>query len=88
MTTIKERFALARLSLEGLSVGDALGGFFEMSSPTQLSHFITERVPPAGIWHFTDDTNMALSIYAVLRMHEHIDQDGNFDHTHTYGEKA
>lgn len=79
MTTPTEQLALARLSLEGLSVGDALGGFFELSSSSQPSHFITNRVPPSGEWRFTDDTNMALSIYAVLRTHGYVDQDALAD---------
>jgi len=65
----------ARLSLEGLSVADALGAFFEFSTSDRLSQFIVQRQVPKGTWRFTDDTNMALSVYAVLRIHQHIDQD-------------
>jgi ADP-ribosylglycohydrolase len=70
-----ERLRRARVALEGLSVGDALGGFFEFSNPSGLSHFVKTRKPPTGQWHFTDDTNMALSIYEMLRLHGEIEQD-------------
>jgi len=71
----QQRLERARLSLEGLSIGDALGGFFEMSNPRRLSHFVLDRKPPSGEWRFTDDTNMALSVFEVLRKHQHVDQD-------------
>lgn len=35
---------------------------------------IETRTPPRKMWRFTDDTNMALSIYEILRLHSHIDQ--------------
>lgn len=92
METANDRLALARLSLEGLSVGDALGGFFEMSSPNQPSHFVTNRQLPSGQWRFTDDTNMALSIYSTLRIHKHVEQDAlaksfiaHYDRSRGYG---
>lgn len=87
-----ERLALARQSLDGLSVGDALGGFFEMSHPQKLSHFVQHRQLPTVQWHFTDDTNMALSIYTILRTHQGIDQDAlvesfvtRYDRSRGYG---
>jgi ADP-ribosylglycohydrolase len=73
--TYGERLRRARIALEGLSVGDGLGGFFEFSNPRGLSHFVKTRKPPVGQWHFTDDTNMALSIYEILRLHSEIEQD-------------
>jgi hypothetical protein len=68
-----ERLARARASLEGLSVGDALGGFFE--GATRLPRAIATRTPLSAPWHYTDDTQMALSIVAVLRRANGIDQD-------------
>ena len=59
-----ERLNRACVALEGLSVGDSLGGFFEFSKP---SHFVQTRTLPSGMWRYTDDTNMALSIYQILR---------------------
>jgi ADP-ribosylglycohydrolase len=63
----------ARISLEGLSVADAMGGFFE--GATRLPHAVATRTPPSAPWHYTDDTQMALSIVAILRQHGAIDQD-------------
>lgn len=73
--------ARAHIALEGLSVGDALGGFIEGSHrPTSLV-WVRERKPPnVNEWHWTDDTNMALSIYATLRRVGHIDQDALAQH--------
>jgi ADP-ribosylglycohydrolase len=64
-------FAKARLSLEGLSVGDAFGElFFSLSpyttSPSQL---------PTLLWRWTDDTHMALSIVEILKTYGMIEQD-------------
>ena len=75
MVTHTERLERARLSLEGLSVGDALGGFLEGSNRAKTSIIWKNRQPPEIEWHYTDDTNMALSIYAILRQHETIKQD-------------
>jgi len=85
----EDRLTWARISLEGLSVGDALGGFFEFRS---LGDVIKTRKLPDVTWHFTDDTNMALSIYAILRRYQVIDQDKlavdfaqHFDRLRGYG---
>lgn len=64
----------ARLALSGLAIGDAIGGFFEFSHG-KISHFITSRKLPNGTWHWTDDTQMALSVFAVLRQCATLDQD-------------
>jgi ADP-ribosylglycohydrolase len=66
--------ARAQLALTGLAIGDAIGGFFEFSQG-KLSHHITSRTLPNGIWHWTDDTQMALSVFVVLRRYSKIDQD-------------
>ena len=72
----KERLDRAYQSLVGLSVGDALGGFFEGASIKRMASTVEKRlVPFVKPWHFTDDTNMALSIYEVLRKCGEIDQD-------------
>lgn len=68
-----ERMARARLSLAGLSVGDAFGEqFFE---PHNREVRMPRRQAPEGPWWYTDDTAMALSIVAVLNEHGRIDQD-------------
>ena len=67
----------ANQSLVGLSVGDALGGFFEFAyaESKRVERITSNRELPSPPWRFTDDTNMALSIYSVLRQVGHIDQD-------------
>jgi ADP-ribosylglycohydrolase len=68
-----ERLALCRDSLAGLSVGDALGAqyFVPGAAPTTLAagHL------PAGRWPWTDDTEMACSVVAVLDADADLDRD-------------
>jgi ADP-ribosylglycohydrolase len=64
----------AQISLEGLSVGDAFGEFF-LENPELIEEFAFEEQLPTALWPFTDDTNMALSIYEQLRLHQSIKQD-------------
>ena len=59
-----ERFARARLSLEGLSLGDAFGGMFFHEHAVEHSE---NRVLPAPPWDWTDDTLMAVSVVQNLR---------------------
>ncbi len=89
----QERLERAKIALEGLSLGDSLGGFFEFS--TGNSHFIRNRQVPQAEWRFTDDTNMALSIYSILRQFGEIRQDElaqsfaeHFDKLRGYGKGA
>jgi ADP-ribosylglycohydrolase len=87
MTIHDERLARARLSLEGLSVGDALGAFLELRRWTyDVPAMIRDRKVPEIEWHFTDDTNMALSIYAILRRYGKIEQDELAKHFAKYFE--
>jgi ADP-ribosylglycohydrolase len=67
-----DRLRRARLSLEGLSLGDARGGFYEGLSQSRAARLDLDRLP-GSIWHYTDDTNMALSIYANLRQHSAVE---------------
>jgi ADP-ribosylglycohydrolase len=62
----------AFLSLEGLSVGDSFGEYF--FNPSRMG-LISTRTLPEGIWHWTDDTHMAISIVEVLGDFGHIEQD-------------
>ncbi|GAB4521445.1 MAG: ADP-ribosylglycohydrolase family protein [Anaerolineae bacterium] len=87
----EERLRRARISLEGLSVADAAGGFFEFNSRV-AARALQTRLLPEVMWHYTDDTNMALSIFSILRQFGHIDQDAlardfanHFDRTRGYG---
>jgi ADP-ribosylglycohydrolase len=62
------------VSLDGLSIGDALGEMFAYrpgSAPARLR----QNDLPAGPWFHTDDTEMAISIAAVLKSHACVHQD-------------
>ena len=64
----------ARLSLDGLSVGDAFGERF--FGPTgEVVRRISRRELPDAPWTYTDDTEMALSIVEILEERGNIDQD-------------
>jgi len=67
------RLDLCYDSLAGLSVGDALGAQFFMAgrSVTELA----AGRPPAGVWEWTDDTEMACSVVAELRSRGEIESD-------------
>ncbi|WP_067722632.1 ADP-ribosylglycohydrolase family protein [Nocardia yamanashiensis] len=62
----------ARDSLEGLSVGDALGAQFFV--PGRSFPDLAAGRPPAPPWEWTDDTEMACSVYTELRTRGHIDR--------------
>ena len=64
----------ARLSLSGLSVGDAFGERF-FAPGDAAEQMIRLRALPAPPWRFTDDTVMALSIVEVLGQHACINQE-------------
>ena len=66
------RFERALASLRGLSVGDALGSQFFVPANYPL---LKRRELPPGPWQWTDDTEMACSVLAVLADHGRIDQD-------------
>jgi ADP-ribosylglycohydrolase len=69
-----DRIHRARLSLEGLSLGDSFGECFFL--PAALVHsLVEERMLPDPPWAYTDDTVMALSIVETLEMHGQIDRD-------------
>jgi ADP-ribosylglycohydrolase len=71
-TPAEERLGRALASLRGLAVGDALGSqyFVPVNLPLLKRHEV-----PAGDWQWTDDTEMACSVVAVLAAHGRIDQD-------------
>jgi ADP-ribosylglycohydrolase len=66
------RLQWARLSLLGLSVGDALG---EHCFGAQNTPWLKERRTPPGPWVFTDDTVMGISITDTLAEKWKIDPD-------------
>ncbi|AFU01324.1 ADP-ribosylglycohydrolase family protein [Nocardia brasiliensis] len=62
-----------RDSLDGLSVGDALGAQFFV--PGRSLSELRAGKPPSGPWQWTDDTEMACSVYTEIRERGHIDRD-------------
>ncbi len=66
--------ARARLSLDGLSIGDAFGQRFFVNDAVVVS-FIESRALPRDPWYWTDDTAMALSIVEVLTELGRVDSD-------------
>jgi ADP-ribosylglycohydrolase len=65
----------ARLSLEGLSVGDAFGERF-FGVDEHVAALVARRAMPGGrMWRYTDDTEMASSIVEQLAVAGAIDQD-------------
>jgi ADP-ribosylglycohydrolase len=62
----------ALASVRGLAVGDALGSQFFVPANYPL---LKRRELPPGPWQWTDDTEMACSVVAVLAAHQRIDQD-------------
>ncbi len=73
-TERQTRLARARLSLDGLSVGDAFGQRFFTHPPVALQ-MIALRALPRGPWAYTDDTEMALALYTTLAAHHRVDRD-------------
>jgi ADP-ribosylglycohydrolase len=69
---LHDRLQRAWLSLLGLSLGDALGSQFFIRA--NRHHLSAQSLPPAP-WQWTDDTEMACSIYRILAIHHAIDQD-------------
>ncbi|MEU5613085.1 ADP-ribosylglycohydrolase family protein [Streptomyces sparsogenes] len=67
-----DRFQRALRSLRGLAVGDALGSQFFVPANYPL---LGRRELPPDPWQWTDDTEMAGSVLAVLVAHGRIDQD-------------
>lgn len=72
LTCTADRRRRAYASLRGLAVGDALGSQFFV--PTNYPA-LKSGVPPLGDWRWTDDTEMACSVVAVLAEHGAINQD-------------
>ena len=60
-------------SLDGLSVGDALGAQFFVPG-TSFAALLAGRLPD-GPWPWTDDTEMACSVVAEVREDPGVDQD-------------
>ncbi|WP_199550586.1 ADP-ribosylglycohydrolase family protein [Streptomyces sp. N35] len=78
------RLGRALASLRGLAVGDALGSQYFVPENYPL---LKRREVPEGAWQWTDDTEMACSVVAVLARYQRIDQDAlaqSFAHHHDF----
>jgi len=82
----------ATASIIGLAVGDAFGS--QILLPGDHPAILERRLPP-GPWAWSDDTEMACSVYSVLDRHGRIDQDAlaasfteHFDTDRGYGSGA
>ncbi|MBZ6293503.1 ADP-ribosylglycohydrolase family protein [Streptomyces olivaceus] len=79
-----EPLGRALASLRGLSAGDALGSQFFVPANYPL---LGRRELPPGTWQWTDDTEMACSVVAVLAAHHRVDQEAlahSFAHHHDF----
>ena len=64
----------ARNSLRGLALGDGFGEqWFPRRNPAAADMIRDRRLPPAPVWHWTDDTAMALSVVRALELDGEID---------------
>ncbi|MBB1243572.1 ADP-ribosylglycohydrolase family protein [Streptomyces durbertensis] len=84
MTVDPVRHRRAMASLRGLSIGDALGSQFFVPTNYPLLH---RREAPPGSWQWTDDTEMAASVVAVLLERGAVHQDtlaASFAHRHDF----
>ncbi|MEK7951402.1 ADP-ribosylglycohydrolase family protein [Luteolibacter soli] len=74
-------------SIQGLSVGDALGQcFFSLQADLEERVLRGDYLPEAP-WHYTDDTEMSLSVLSMLLNLGRIDQDAlamSFAHGYSY----
>lgn len=71
-------------SLRGLAVADAIGACYFRPENQRLLH---ERELPPDPWYWTDDTEMACSVFSVLASHGTVDQDvlaGRFAEHHDF----
>lgn len=70
----KERLSRALASLDGLSVGDALGEMLSVCSRNARQAIEQGRLPGPHWWH-TDDTQMAMAVVEELSCHRGIAPD-------------
>jgi ADP-ribosylglycohydrolase len=70
------RVANAARSLHGLALGDAFGQQWFFYHGAELIERQLHRIAPEStLWHWTDDTAMALSVLRVLHLCDGVDQD-------------
>lgn len=69
------RLARAQRSLQGLSLGDALGQGFFLGSELAPEALVASRRLPPGPWRVSDDTVQAATLLDVLAATGRVDQD-------------
>lgn len=80
MNDTQERINLARISLEGLTIGDCFGetyfpGFAGFENKTiDIEEYIAKRELAVTDWFWTDDSQMAFSVFNNLRNFGEIEQ--------------
>ncbi|MYQ38525.1 ADP-ribosylglycohydrolase [Streptomyces sp. LamerLS-316] len=70
--------AAARRSLEALALGDVFGErWFPLFRPPRQAYaeVRARRTPHEPVWHWTDDTALALALQRVLDEYGHVEQD-------------
>ncbi|MFL6657745.1 MAG: ADP-ribosylglycohydrolase family protein [Massilia sp.] len=84
-----DQLSLALLSLDGLSIGDAFGQCFFQP---EYAEKVGSQVLPEAPWYFTDDTEMSLSVVAILAKYGAIHQGDladslarHYDYERAYG---
>lgn len=70
----QDRIQLARISLTGVSIGDAFGESFFGPTAEILAHIHKKEIPITS-WEFTDDTVMSIAIFEQLEKDGNIQQD-------------
>ncbi|MFI8002436.1 ADP-ribosylglycohydrolase family protein [Streptomyces sp. NPDC086010] len=68
----------ARRSLEALALGDAFGErWFPLFRPPRQAYaeVRARRTPHEPVWHWTDDTALALALYCALEEYGRVEQD-------------
>ncbi|HVV82931.1 MAG TPA: ADP-ribosylglycohydrolase family protein, partial [Kofleriaceae bacterium] len=75
MFTRTEASQRARLSLEGLSVGDAFGETNIAATPAVRLRIEQRLLDARRPWRWTDDTAMAIAIVETLDAHGEVDED-------------
>ncbi len=75
------RVANAARSLHGLALGDAFGQQWFFYKGAELTERQQHRIAPESkLWHWTDDTAMALSLLRILHLCDGVDQDALAEH--------
>jgi len=68
------RVSRSRASLAGLAIGDGIGEML-FGKFLKAPEILARRALPVGPWLHTDDTEMALSLFEVLKHHGFVQQD-------------